>query len=1144
MKRILLTAVTFALFLVVNGQEMSPLIPEVIPPGPTAAELGRYGIVPVNMHTGNTNISIPLYEFTTKNLSVPISLSYNSSAIQVDEVASWVGMHWSLNAGGVITRIVRDQTDRPSPIPYPEDFSMQDGMSYNYVLYNGPIPDALDTEPDLFVYNFQGLTGKFVIDREGMPVAMPRNDLIIKRLSQNGEFVSGFIVTTPDGVKYTFDEVEVTSTTGSGTNTETYNVSTAWYLTQIRHPMGDVIELTYEPDNYSYPLSISVTAVRNISAIQCPSGEQTCPGGSDGSTITHMSMRGKRLSSIDALGHGFISFEATTGRSDMDGGSKLSGIEVKNAFGSTIRSFGFDYDFSDNNTYRNPLALAYMEQLVQRMFLTRVVERDKLTNEIKEHTFEYDNIDGLPARLSMARDHWGYFNGKNNSSLLPKVNAVNHLGQLAFPQYDANREPNGVYAKKGLLTKITYPTGGSSEFFYEANTYWGTHTVYPNKNHTYLEVEGIEEQWDDISSSKTIFSGVDQIVQVSVSCNYKSGYSSTYGHGKWIVYDDQGRSIYVHEIKAGSTKTEHIRLSAGKQYIIELIAEGPPPDGMWANNTISNLSFQHYATSAQNVTENIETGGVRIASVTNHDPVNGEDEVMRYHYARHDQLFKSSGKMMSSAPDYVTRFGMEKACSRNPDAPLVCDVVSCSYIALHSSGMNTLFRQDGNHINYEYVTISRGTELEGGLEEHEFIVSGDRQGTLVWGNNDIPGTPLSNTGWNNGLEKAVRYYRLEGSTPVLLRSVENEYTKDASYHKEIPGLSFRTNYWSECYSMQVAAEIRCNQSNVDLNGHPCNGHSIGEIIYIPTGIINMVDAVEYMNISHWFYLSKQIVTTYDENGFNPIVQETRYFYDNKNHTQLSREVTTSSTGITLESKYKYAKDYEHVSGGAVKLMADDSWNMVGVLIERIQKVGDQVTLGSASGFEIFKIYEDGILTNEFIAPKSIYRYNTYDTGVGFSESTDGSTFLSYKKRATIHRYDNKGNILEVSKEGDFRTSYIWGYEGKYPVAKLENVTYSSIPLSIKNDIKAKSNQDYDRCQGISGCDEANLRKSLNSLRNISELSEALITTYTYDPAVGVTSETDPNGKTVYYEYDNFGRLSHILDFDGNIIQTFEYNYRD
>src|SRR5690606_17511887 len=164
---------------------------------------------------------------------------------------------------------------------------------------------------------------------------------------------------------------------------------------------------------------------------------------------------------------------------------------------------------------------------------------------------------------------------------------------------------------------------------------------------------------------------VGQILEVRVARTYKSDYSSAYGDGIGIVSDDQGTASYVHEIKAGSTKTEHIRLSAGKQYIIELIAEGPPPDGMWANNTISNLSFQHYATSAQNVTENIETGGVRIASVTNHDPVNGEDEVMRYHYARHDQLFKSSGKMMSSAPDYVTRFGMEKACSRNPYAPLV-----------------------------------------------------------------------------------------------------------------------------------------------------------------------------------------------------------------------------------------------------------------------------------------------------------------------------------------------------------------------------------------------------------------------------------------------------------------------------------------
>ena len=57
------------------------------------------------------------------------------------------------------------------------------------------------------------------------------------------------------------------------------------------------------------------------------------------------------------------------------------------------------------------------------------------------------------------------------------------------------------------------------------------------------------------------------------------------------------------------------------------------------------------------------------------------------------------------------------------------------------------------------------------------------------------------------------------------------------------------------------------------------------------------------------------------------------------------------------------------------------------------------------------------------------------------------------------------------------------------------------------------------------------------------LVNAMITTYTYDPLVGVTSVTDPRGQTVYYQYDAFGRLEYVKDKDGNLLSKNEYNHK-
>jgi YD repeat-containing protein len=56
-------------------------------------------------------------------------------------------------------------------------------------------------------------------------------------------------------------------------------------------------------------------------------------------------------------------------------------------------------------------------------------------------------------------------------------------------------------------------------------------------------------------------------------------------------------------------------------------------------------------------------------------------------------------------------------------------------------------------------------------------------------------------------------------------------------------------------------------------------------------------------------------------------------------------------------------------------------------------------------------------------------------------------------------------------------------------------------------------------------------------------SDALMTTYTYKPLVGMTSQTDSNGVTTYYIYDSLGRLESIKDNNHKVLKNIKYNYK-
>jgi hypothetical protein len=78
---------------------------------PDVAALGKYGTYEVNLNTGSPNISIPLHTIAENGISVPISISYDASGFIPNKQPGVVGQDWNLSAGGAITRIVNERAD-------------------------------------------------------------------------------------------------------------------------------------------------------------------------------------------------------------------------------------------------------------------------------------------------------------------------------------------------------------------------------------------------------------------------------------------------------------------------------------------------------------------------------------------------------------------------------------------------------------------------------------------------------------------------------------------------------------------------------------------------------------------------------------------------------------------------------------------------------------------------------------------------------------------------------------------------------------------------------------------------------------------------------------------------------------------------
>src|SRR5579871_725484 len=211
----LLFAVIFLCAYVKHAHSQSNL-PTVVSPAPEAASLGKFADIPVGLYNGIPEISIPIYNIPVNGQSIPVSVSYHAGGIKVGEIPSSVGAGWALNAGGVITRTIRGQDDatgngfQVSPA-IPNGSSCLTGEDAQEYLYEVANLGHYDTEPDMFYFNFNGRTGKFVVDQSGNVHQIPYSNLKIVPATTG---FAGWKVTTEDGVEYDFNAEETLEYTG------------------------------------------------------------------------------------------------------------------------------------------------------------------------------------------------------------------------------------------------------------------------------------------------------------------------------------------------------------------------------------------------------------------------------------------------------------------------------------------------------------------------------------------------------------------------------------------------------------------------------------------------------------------------------------------------------------------------------------------------------------------------------------------------------------------------------------------------------------------------------------------------------------------------------------------------------------------
>lgn len=1051
------------------NQESELLTNPTVQP-PDVAAFQKTNFIPVNNYTGRVQVNIPIFTIQTGNITVPISLSYNSSGVKVNDIPSSVGSNWSLNAGGVVSKIVKGG----------DDFEASHNHINNWVWGNE------------FCHNMGFVFSKYHHKKLGY------DEYDLKSDPSNYDMKH-----IPLDQRYNFER---------SINSDLFIVSAPGLSTKYIHTIAD-------PDN--------ITST-----------------GSNGDILELTGMQNKIEESFGIINSGMFLFKKPSDFTYYDGvyvsectseniecKTKVFGIE--NLKITSIS--GLVYEFKDSDVSQSINKRLRYEN-------GNLVNSQVDNSNLKQESLHLNSIKDLKTKKEVIFEYESY---RKSSYDLPDSEVFFDGDYHSTFQSETPSSLIAVkYPKLNRLTKITFEKG-SVEFIYGLNRQDDvdekalTEVVIKDYNGKIIKKVKLEYSYKSNSSFASSPQNkrlqLDKVYNTSFNDEALPEYIMTYNdtalppRGVWgkdfLGYHN---GSYNASILSKNAKPNVYFYPEKKMYSFLPTFIGQEEDYYLISGNYSlasNLTYTkagvlekiQYPTGGFSEFEyelnqfrvgnkGIAGGGLRIKTQKIIDE-NGNEQILDYEYK---EANGSSSGAIVSMPNFIDfRIHTPYVGTLTPDQTL-------NYFSFktYRSPQTQIEFTNSSFVGYSRVVVRNRKNM--GYSEYKYN-SPNEYPNLMHDyevedhENDPFDLAIATLSRKNG-KRSSSFDKDIYRGKLTSESIFNN--NDEKIRETINTYTYKKfEEYLEDNEMRLCTEV---------------GGCINELYRGPV----LIEKIKH--ISERYLLTSSATTDYF--GSNNITTTSNTTYDL--NYPLVKTTTVYDGAKTITKKLYYPTD---------KSVLLDLSDAAKVAID---------SLKSQNRFEV--IQTESYKNNTLLATlRTNYsnNHNNADLYLPLDVQTlkgIPSTTNLLETKAIYHKYDTKGNPVEVSKKDGTHIVYLWGYNQTQPIAKIERAKLSVVNSAIANisdsrfntleKIQAISNNDADNSIGESDTGEGLLRKALNKLREA--LPNAQVTTYTYNPLIGVTSITDPRGESMYYEYDNFNRLAFIKNAQGNIIKEHKYNYKN